>query len=66
MDLTPESFMAMLLLICNDDDNDDKDEEKEFNGMRFLGFSKNYERVRAHCHYTGIYKRGALSICNFR
>ena len=34
--------------------------------MRFHGFSKKYERVRYHCHYTGKYRGAAHSICNLR
>ena len=44
------------------DDVDDYDEE--FDGMRFHGISKNYKKIRDHCHYTWIYMVAANSICN--
>ena len=34
--------------------------------MKFHGVSRNYGRVRDHCHYTGKYKAAAHSICNSR
>ena len=38
--------------------------DEEFNGMRFHVFSKNYERVCDHCHYTAEYREVAHSVCN--
>ena len=38
-------------------------------GKRFLktlAIDKNYQKVRAHCHFTGKYKAAAHSICNLR
>ena len=35
-----------------DIDVDDYDYDEEFNGMRFQGVNKDYERVCDHCHCT--------------
>ena len=29
-------------------------------------YYKNYKKVRDHCHYTGIYRAAAHSLCNLR
>ena len=32
--------------------------------LQTLAKSKNYRKVRSHCHYTGKYRGAAHSICN--
>ena len=34
--------------------------------LKNLAKSKTYRKVRDHCHYTGIYRSTANSICNLR
>ena len=48
------------------DDNYDYYDDNEINGMRFHGFSKNYETVLDHYHYTSKYKVAAHNIYNLR
>ena len=34
--------------------------------LKKLGKSKNYRKVRDHCHYPGKYRGAAHSICNLK
>ena len=37
-----------------------------FNTNKQSKYYKNYKKVRDHCHYTGIYRGAAHSLCNLR